>query len=121
MAAIGIGVHGAGWVAGEHIKSYGKNPQTRVVAVSSRTREAAEAKAREWGLSDARAYGSLAGMLADPEVKAVSLCTPPNLHPAETIEAARAGKHILIEKAVANDPGSLGAMLRAVHAAGVRT
>jgi len=121
MTTIGVGILGTGWVAGEHIKSYAKHPQARVVALCSRTRAGAEAKARETGLEDVRIHDSYAQMLADPNVHAISLCTPPHQHPEQTIQAARAGKHILIEKAVANDPQSLGAMLRAVQEAGVRT
>lgn len=121
MSTIGVAIQGAGWVAGEHIKSYQKNPHTQVVAICSRTREGAEAKARAAGLTDAKIYTSYTEMLADPNVQAVSLCTPPNLHPEETIRAAEAGKHLLIEKAVANDPKSLGAMRRAVEQAGVKT
>jgi predicted dehydrogenase len=121
MKTIGVAVHGTGWVAGEHIKSYGKRPDCRVVALCSRTREGAEAKARETGLTDVRIYDDYEAMLADPEVDAVSICTPPNVHPQETILAARAGKHLLIEKAVANDPASLGPMLKAVESAGVKT
>jgi predicted dehydrogenase len=56
MSTIGIGIHGTGWVAGEHIKSYAKNPHCRVVALCSRTREGAEAKAREAGLGDVRIH-----------------------------------------------------------------
>ncbi len=118
---IGVAVHGTGWVAGEHIKSYGKRSDCRVVALCSRTRAGAEAKARETGLTDVRIYDTYEAMLADPEVQAVSICTPPNCHPQETILAAQAGKHLLIEKAVANDPASLGAMCRAVETAGVKT
>lgn len=118
---IGIGVIGLGWVAGEHIRSYRKNPHCRVVALCGRTPERAKQKAREADLEDARLYTDPADLLADPEVAAVSICTPPHLHAAQTIAAARAGKHILIEKAVANDPKSLGEMLRAVRAARVRT
>ena len=121
MKTIGVAVLGTGWVAGEHIKSYGKRADCRVVALCSRTREGAEAKARETGLTDARIYDSYEAMLADPEIDAVSICTPPNNHPQETILAAQAGKHLLIEKAVANDPASLGTMLRAVESAGVKT
>lgn len=121
MPTIGVGVHGTGWVSGEHIKAYQKNPHTHVVALSSRTHEGAEAKARETGATDAKIYSTLEEMLADPAVQAVSLCTPPNLHPQETIAAAEAGKHILIEKAVANDIHSLRAMQAAVKRAGVKT
>ena len=121
MEPIGVAVHGAGWVSGEHIKSYMKNPLARVVAISSRKRESAEARAAEAGLSGIRIYADYQEMLRDPDVDAVSLCTPPNLHPQETIQAAEAGKHILIEKAVANDVKSLRAMQAAVRKAGVKT
>jgi len=121
MSTIGVAVHGIGWVAGEHIRSYMKNPHARVAALCSRSRERAEAKARELGLAGVRIYERLEDLLEDPDVQAVSLCTPPNQHPAETIAAARAGKHILIEKAVANDIKSLRAMDAAVRQAGVRT
>jgi predicted dehydrogenase len=121
MSAIGVAVHGAGWVAGEHIKSYSKNPSARIVAICSRKRESAEARAQEAGLTDVKIYTDYAQLLSDPDVQALSICTPPNLHPAETIAAAEAGKHILIEKAVANDINGLRAMDDAVKKAGVKT
>lgn len=121
MEQIGVAVHGAGWVSGEHIKSYNKNPNARVVAISSRKRESAEARAAEAGLTDAKIYTDYAELLADPNVQALSICTPPNLHPQETIAAAEAGKDILIEKAVANDIKGLRAMDAAVRKAGVKT
>lgn len=121
MSRVGVAVHGAGWVAGEHIKSYQKDPRAEVVAICSRRRESAEARAREAGLADARIYTDYAELLRDPDVQAISLCTPPNLHAAETVAAARAGKHLLIEKAAANDLPGLRAMDAAVREAGVKT
>ncbi len=121
MEPIGVAVHGAGWVSGEHIKSYMKNPHARVVAICSRKRESAEKKAAEAGLTDVKIYTDYNALLMDPDVQAVSICTPPNLHPQETIAGAEAGKHMLIEKAVANDIASLRAMDAAVKKAGVKT
>lgn len=121
MSEIGVAVLGTGWVAGEHIKSYGKIPECRVVGLCSRTPEGAQAKAQETGVTDTRIYTTYEELLSDPAVQAVSLCTPPNLHPDQIVLAAQAGKHILIEKAVANDPRSLGMAVRAVEAAGVKT
>jgi UDP-N-acetyl-2-amino-2-deoxyglucuronate dehydrogenase len=121
MSEIGVAVLGTGWVAGEHIRSLKKIEGCRVVGLCSRTVERAEAKAKETGASDARIYTSYAELLADSDVHAISICTPPNQHPEQVIQAARAGTHLLIEKAVANDPRSLGAMLRAVRDAGVKT
>ncbi len=118
---IGAGIVGTGWVSGEHIRWYSADPRFRVAAICGSTVEKARQKAAECGLEGVRCYDDYAAMLADPDVRAVSICTPPNLHPEQTVRAAEAGKHILIEKAVANDPASLGRMLRAVESAGVRT
>ncbi len=121
MSEIGVGILGAGWVSSEHIKAYCANPLARVVGICSRSREAAITRLQEAGVSDARIYGTYEEMLADSEIHAVSICTPPNLHPANVIGGAEAGKHMLIEKAVANDSASLARMLQAVRTAGVRT
>jgi predicted dehydrogenase len=121
MDEIGVAVLGTGWVAGEHIKSLQKIAGCRVAGLCSRTRAGAEAKAKETGAAGARIFDSFEEMLADPSVQAVSICTPPNQHPHQVVQAARAGKHLLIEKAVANDPRSLGDMLRAVRESGVKS
>lgn len=121
MGEIGVGIVGSGWVSGEHIKAYQANPATRIVGICSRTREGAVAKLSETGVQDARIYASLDEMLSDPAIQAVSICSPPNQHPDNVVACAQAGKHILIEKAVANDRQALDRMLAAVRAAGVRT
>ncbi len=121
LSTLGIGIHGAGWVSGEHIKAYAKNHHTEVIAISSRSRDSAASKAAEFGLDNATVHPDLQSLLADPRVDAVSLCTPPNQHSAETIAAAKAGKHVLIEKAVANNIADLRAMQQAVSEAGVKT
>ena len=46
MTEIGVGIVGAGWVAGEHIRSFNMHPHSRVAGICSRTRQGAEAKAR---------------------------------------------------------------------------
>ena len=60
-------------------------------------------------------YTDLAALLADPAVDVVILCTPNDLHASQTIQAARAGKHIIIEKPVALNLAELRAMQQAVH------
>ena len=51
----------------------------------------------------------------------VSVCTPAHIHPENVIRAARAGKHLVIEKPVANGLEEMRAMREAVRKAGVRT
>lgn len=117
---LGVLVHGAGWVSTEHIGAFQRNPHTEVVAISSRTREKAQARAMEFGL-DVGCYDNYREALAHAGVDIVAVCTPQHLHPQDTIEAARAGKHIVIEKPAAMTLEDGRAMLRAVQAAGVKT
>ena len=97
---IGVAIQGAGNVSTEHLRAYINNPHTEVVAIGSRTLEGAARKRDQMGLSanDCTLYDSLADLLANPRVDALSICTPSELHAAETIQAAEAGKHVLIEK-----------------------
>lgn len=124
---LGIAIQGAGNVSTEHLKAYIRNPRTRVVAIGSRTLHGAAAKAREVGLEpdsgpdQVTLYDNFDALLADPRVDALSICTPAERHAQETIAAARAGKHLLIEKPVATSVEQLHAMHVAVQAAGVRT
>jgi predicted dehydrogenase len=123
VSRLGVAVQGAGNVATEHLRAYLGNPHVEVVAVGSRTLEGAERKARQVGLDPARVrlYDAYEDLLADPRVDALSICTPAERHAAETVAAARAGKHLVIEKPVATEEADLTAMAAAVEAAGVRT
>ena len=117
---VGIAIWGAGWVAGGHIKALVANPDCDVVAVGSRREESCRALLAPYRF-DAAVYTDLDRLLADPRVDAVVICTPNQLHAAETVAVARAGKHILIEKPVALSLEELRAAQEAVHAAGVTT
>ncbi len=117
----GVGIQGAGWVSGEHIKAFAKNPRTEVVAISSRTLEGAQKKAKETGLTDVKFYTSIDEMLEQKDLDIVSICTPQQLHAEETVKAAKAGKHIVIEKPVAISLEGLKAMRDAVRKAKVKT
>jgi len=58
-------------------------------------------------------------LLMDPAVHAVVITTPNDSHAAIACDAARAGKHILVEKPMALDTSGAGSMVRAADAAGV--
>lgn len=118
---LGAAIFGAGWVAGEHAKAYGRCARTRLVAVGSRRLESARACAANAGASDALVTTDFDELLADPAVDIVSICTPPDLHADLTIRAARAGKHLCIEKPLALDWDSCLAMQSAVRKSGVKT
>lgn len=117
---LGVLIHGAGWVSTQHIQAFQQNPHTEVVAVSSRTVEGAQARAAGSGLEVA-CYGDYEKALSQPGVDIVAVCTPQHLHAENTIAAARAGKHIAIEKPAAMSLAEARAMRAAVGKAAVKT
>lgn len=69
---------------------------SELIAVMRRDRGKAEGFAARHGAK--RAYHTVEGLLADDEINAVYIATPPYLHCEQTILAAEAGKHVLCEK-----------------------
>lgn len=121
MKKLGVLIHGAGWVSTQHIKAFQTNPNTEIVAISSRRLESCQQRAEEAGLSDILLTTDFEEALKHDEVDIVSVCTPQRIHPQNTIAAAEAGKHIVIEKPVANSLQEMKAMRDAVKEAGVKT
>jgi xylose dehydrogenase (NAD/NADP) len=100
------------FVPGVHASKTG-----RVVAVASRELERARAMASD--LEIPRAYGDYEQLLHDPDVDAVYIGLPNNLHAEWTIRAAEAGKHVLCEKPLARAAAVARDMAEACHRAGV--
>jgi len=88
-----------------------------LVAVASRRREMAEQYAREWGIP--RSFGSYADLVASPDIDAIYNPLPNALHAEWTIEACRAGKHVLCEKPLALSVQEVDAIAAAAARAGV--
>ncbi len=87
---------------------------SELVAVCRERPELAEAFAKEFGAR--KWYPDAATLLADPEIDAVYIATPVNLHAAHTIAAANAGKHVLCEKPMAMNVAECDAMIAACRA-----
>ncbi|MTH99278.1 Gfo/Idh/MocA family protein [Roseibium sp. RKSG952] len=71
----------------------------QAVAIASRHQDSARRAAEELGLE--KAFGSYEELLADPDIDAVYNPLPNHMHVPMTIEAVRAGKHVLCEKPIA--------------------
>ncbi len=76
-----------------------KSKDLEVYALASRDLARAEAACKKLGIP--KAYGSYEEMLADPSIEAVYNPTPNHLHVPLTLQAAKAGKHVLCEKPIA--------------------
>jgi len=94
---LGVAIHGAGNVARAHAASWLRNPHCRIVSVGSRRRESAERLVSQMAL-DCPIHEGLEQVLADPRVDVVNISGPNHVHAQQGIAAARAGKHLLIEK-----------------------
>lgn len=116
----GCAVWGCGWVASGHINAYLKNPFCEVVSIGSRNIDSVRAKQAEFGIQ-CRACTSFREILDDDKVDIVSICTPNYLHSEETVLAAKAGKHVFIEKPIAIREEDIPGMLSAVEESGVRS
>ncbi|MDP6513504.1 MAG: Gfo/Idh/MocA family oxidoreductase [SAR202 cluster bacterium] len=91
---------------------------TDVVAAYSRDMGRAQAFAQKHGI--ANAYDSLDDILADPVVDAVFISSPNFVHVSQTIAAAEAGKHVLVEKPMAVSVEEAADMVRACRDNGVK-
>jgi len=72
------------------------SPKVDLVAVASRDQARADEYAKTWEIE--RAYGSYEALLADPEIEALYIPVPNNMHCEWSIKALEAGKHVLCEK-----------------------
>ncbi|MEZ6066033.1 MAG: Gfo/Idh/MocA family oxidoreductase [Planctomycetaceae bacterium] len=93
--SIGFGVVGTGMIAGFHAKALGAIPDARLVGAFDTAAERAEKFAAEQGCS---AYSDLDAMLANRDIDVITICTPSGAHRDPAVAAARAGKHVLVEK-----------------------
>lgn len=89
----------------------------RVAAIASRD----AGRAQEWAakLGIPHSYGSYEALLDDPDIDAVYVPLPNNLHREWTIRAAGAGKHVLCEKPLALNAAEAAEMVAACRQAGV--
>jgi predicted dehydrogenase len=97
--------------------AFQKATGSALVAVMRRNGDLARDYARRHGVP--RWYDSAGDLIADPEVDAVYIATPPVAHMGYTIECARAGKPVYVEKPMAMSHAECQAMIAACRDAGV--
>lgn len=114
----GFALIGAGLFGQRHAQAYQRHPLVEFKYVC----DLDEARAK----SVAEAYGAAAyttdfnEIMADPDVIAVSVATPDPAHRDAVVAAAKAGKHILVEKPLATTVEDAEAMIAAANGAGVK-
>ena len=116
MDTVGIGMIGSGYMALTYAEALAQHTTSaRLIAIAGGRR--APSLAAEYAVD---AEASVASLLARADVDAVILTTPDQVHCAQTLEAAAAGKHVLVEKPMAPTVAQCDQMIEACQAAGVK-
>ena len=101
MKKYNVGIIGYGWAASAHIDAINATDKAQVTAIySSRKLDDAEVSRKHGG--SIKTYTDVNAMLADDNVHVVDITSYPSQHSKQAIAAANAGKHIILEKPMAN-------------------
>jgi predicted dehydrogenase len=111
------GVIGTGGIAAKFVADLALLPDAEVVAVGSRTADAAEGFGERFQID--RRHSSYADLVADPEIDAVYVATPHPFHAEHALQAIAAGKPVLVEKPFAMNAVEARRVVEAARAAGV--
>ncbi|HXW07498.1 MAG TPA: Gfo/Idh/MocA family oxidoreductase [Vicinamibacterales bacterium] len=120
MQTFNVGIIGYSWAATAHIAAINATKQGRVVAVcSERALDARELSERH--STPIRVYSNVDEMLRAPDIEVVDITGYPDRHAEQFVRAARAGRHVIVEKPLAIEWPDVLAMRRAVGETGVKT
>ena len=120
---INVGIVGVGFMGWIHWLAYQNVRGMRVTAIHTRDKKKLSGDWRgiqgnfgppgeKVDVSKLACHKTFADLLADPKIELVDLCLPPHLHVEATIEALRAGKHVLVETPLALTPADCSRMVR---------
>lgn len=119
MKTLNVAVAGYGWAAGAHIDAINATGRAQVTAIySSREHDAAAISSRH--NSPIALHRHYQELLDNPDIDVIDLTSYPSQHKDQAIAAARAGKHLIIEKPLAMSLDDCRAIRDAVREAGVK-
>lgn len=121
MRPHGFGIIGCGMIAEYHTRAINEIDGARVVAAFSRS-EKNGAKIADLAKSkgECTIYDDLDAMLKRPDLDVVCICTPSGAHLEPALAAAKAGKHVVVEKPLEITLPRCDAIIGACDGAGVR-
>jgi predicted dehydrogenase len=115
--ALRVGGTGCGIISRNHLRAGLSCPDIEVTAASSRNSQALTAISDEYGIQNR--FKDWRELVACDDVDAVLICLPDGLHEEATCEAAKSGKHVLVEKPMGNSLAECQTMTSATEEAGV--
>jgi UDP-N-acetyl-2-amino-2-deoxyglucuronate dehydrogenase len=115
---VGFGIFGAGMVADYHRQAIAANADlgAQLLAIGHYNPARFDEISARFGVPCMRPDD----LLTHPGVDVVCICTPSGGHASQAIAAARAGKHVLVEKPMALSLADADAMITACEQAGVK-
>ena len=93
--ATGFGIIGCGMIATFHARALAEIRGAKLIGCYDAISAASERTAAEQGC---QAYTDLKDLLADQRIDVVTICTPSGAHMEPAVAAAKAGKHVVVEK-----------------------
>ena len=120
MDNMGVAIIGTGWVAGEHVRAFEASPHTEVRMICGRYESRTQAFSTAHAPA-AKAVTDIQAIAANPDIHIVAIATPPHCHREQALAMAQAGKHLLLEKAMATTLEDARAIRDAVVEAGVKS
>lgn len=115
MTRFKIGIVGAGYVSGHHLRALRSLPLVQVVGIADLDFDRVQTVARKFNIP--RAYANVEELLASG-VDVVHVLTPPAFHAKIAIQALQAGAHVLVEKPMAETPEQCEEMMAAAASCG---
>lgn len=100
MDRIGCGVIGLGWFGEHHVDTLKQLPAVNLVAVCTRRENRLSEMAEKYNIL--KKYTNYHDLLADKDIDMVTIVTHVKDHLKPTIDALRAGKHVFLEKPMAD-------------------
>ena len=117
---LNIALVGAGVIAPCHIHAIEKCSGARLVAIYDMDRDAARKRIEESPFPEARAVADFSEIVNDDSIDVVDVVVPSGLHAEFAVPAAKAGKHLLVEKPLEITLEAVDRIIEAADAAGVK-
>jgi predicted dehydrogenase len=116
MKKIRVGFAGLGRIADVHFPGYRDIPDAELCAVCDVDEATMLRRKKEWNVE--KGFVRFEDMLRDPDIDAVEILTPTMLHEEMAVQALEAGKHVAVQKPMANTLKGADRMIAAANRAG---
>jgi len=119
LKKIKVGIIGTGFSPQKYqLPTLAREKLVELTAFCDIIPERAENAARRYGAPDSKVYADYRDLLKEPDIDTVYVCTSNRAHSYITIDALRAGKHVMCEKPMARNAAEAEQMLKTAKETG---